>query len=330
MLSHQAPRAGAAPRAAVSGRPALAESMGRGFRCPSVWVRPVFPGGCVAARAARTAGSPAPPHGAHALSVGGPAACRAPGGRCGALCDARALAPGLRAETACLSGPSSVSSVETARSVQRCGLLSGCGLPGTPSSRLTGAASPNGGGSLAWDRLFPRGPARAPHSRRERKHKRGQGGRGEGRSRSRWSACKRETVRQKSMLTGIKRNFKKENESIISLWRKGQAAGGRRPGAVLPLATRWRWRRGDRFRRRAAPRLSAALPSLHCNGSICVRALLPPFPSFACPEFPGAYLGPVGACIHMHFKRRGPAAAPRPLTARGNPSTVPFAPQTRS
>lgn len=46
MLGHQAPHAGAAPRAAVSGRPALAETMGRGFRCPSVWVRPVFPRGC--------------------------------------------------------------------------------------------------------------------------------------------------------------------------------------------------------------------------------------------------------------------------------------------
>lgn len=283
----------------------------------------------MAARAARTAGSPAPPHGAHALSAGGPVASRAPGGRCGALCDARALAPGLRADTACLSGPSSVSSVETARNVQRCGLLSGSGLPGTPSSRLTGAASPNGGGSLAWDRLFPRGPARAPHSRRERKHKRGQGGRGEGRSRSRCSACKRETVRQKSMLTGIKRNFKKENELNLPVAERAgggrEAAGRCSPvGHQVALAERGPLpaARGASSERR--------LPSLHCNGSISVRALLPPFPPFACPEFPGAYLGPVGACIHMHFKRRGPAAGPRPLTARGNPSTVPFAPQTRS
>lgn len=111
---------------------------------------------------------------------------------------------------------------------KRCGLLSGSGLPGTPSSRLTGAASPNGGGSLAWDRLFPRGPARAPHSRRERKHKRGQGGRGEGRSRSRCSACTRETVRQKNMLTGIKRNFKKENEHNLPV---AERAGGGREAA---------------------------------------------------------------------------------------------------
>lgn len=228
MLSHQALRAGAAPRAAVSGRPAFAETMGRGFRCPSVWVRPVFPRGCAWRREQHGRRGALRPLTELMCSRWEPAACRAPGGRCGALCDARALAPGLRAETACLSGPSSVSSVETARSVQRCSLLSGSGLPGTPSSRLTGAASPNGGGSLAWDRLFPRGPARAPHSRRERKHKRGQGGRGEGRSRSRWSACKRETVRQKSMLTGIKRNFKKENEHNLPM---AERAGGGREAA---------------------------------------------------------------------------------------------------
>lgn len=229
MLGHQAPACGRRPSGCGFWPSCPCGDDGPGLSVPLGLGAPRVPRGLrMAARAARTAGSPAPPHGAHALSAGGPAACRAPGGRCGALCDARALAPGLRAETACLSGPSSVSSVETARSVQRCGLLSGCGLPGTPSSRLTGAASPNGGGSLAWDRLFPRGPARAPRSRRERKHKRGQGGRGEGRSRSRWSACKRETVRQKSMLTGIKRNFKKENEHNLPV---AERAGGGREAA---------------------------------------------------------------------------------------------------